>query len=385
MFLSDYAEQVYECGRCGYCLGGYLDEVCPSRFIAGFESATARGRMLVARAILERQLQYSPMLTERLYTCFLCGACNVKCELAAKIEITEITKVMRSDASAAGIELKRLNELCAIIANKHNIYDAPEEDRILWISPEIKIEEKADLLYFPGCVTAYRLPAVAQRTTRILNQAGIEVTVLGAKEWCCGNPLLSMGRTDLAKEIIMHNVEKIKESGSKQVVTSCAGCYRTMTQEYLRILRQTLPFKVIHMTQLLGELIEEGKIRMKTMKQKKVTYHDPCEIGRHCNIFEQPREVITSVSGIDLVEMERSRENAWCCGGGGSVSTLFPHLALEVAHERLKEAQRTGATTIVTACPSCILMLDLAIKRTRLPLRVIDVSELVADAMGIRC
>ena len=381
MPLSDYAEQIYGCGRCGYCLGGYLDEVCPSRFIAGFESATARGRMLIARAILDRQLQYSPRLAERLYTCFLCGACNAKCELAAKIKITEITKALRSDIFSAGIELKRLSELCAVIANKHNIYDAPEEDRTTWIAPDIKIEEKADLLYFPGCVTAYRLPKVARYVTEILNQAGIKVTVLGAKEWCCGNPLLSMGRIDLAKETIMHNIEEIERIGAKQVITSCAGCYRTMTQDYPRILGQPLSFKVTHLTQFLNKLIKDGKIKVKTTIRKRITYHDPCEIGRHCNIFEQPREIVNSIPGVDLVEMERNRENAWCCGGGGSVSVLSSSLSLKVAHERLKEAQRTGATTIVTACPSCILMLDLANKRMGAKLRVIDISELVTQAM----
>lgn len=381
--LSDYMEQIYKCGRCGYCIGGFLEEICPSRFLAKFEASTGRGRMLIARAILENKLEYSSPLAERLYNCFLCAACDLKCEIAAKIKITKITRAMRTDISSARLEPKRLSELGSSIMRKHNIYDAPIEERAVWVTPDITIQAKADLLYFPGCVVSYRLPQVAQSTAKILSKMGAKFTILGQKEWCCGNPLFSMGKTDLAKEIVAHNVAKIRDGGFREVLTSCAGCYRAMTQEYPKLLGEKLPFKVVHTTQFFRGLIDKKEIRMTTAKQEKVTYHDPCEIGRHCNIYEEPREIIVNVPGIDLVEMERNREGAWCCGGGGSVSAVFPHLALKVAHERLKEAQRTSATTIVTACPSCMLMLDLANKRMEAKLRVIDISELVAQAMQL--
>lgn len=381
--LSSYVEQIYRCGRCGYCIGGFLEEICPSRFLAKFEASTGRGRMLVARAILEDKLEYSSPLAERLYNCFLCAACDLKCEMAAKIKITEITRAMRNEISSARLEPKRLSELGSAIMRRHNIYGAPIEERAAWIPPNIAIQAKTEILYFPGCVVSYRLPQAAQSTAKILHRMGVKFTILGKEEWCCGDPLFSMGKTELAREVVTHNVAKIRDRGFREVLTSCAGCYRAMTQEYPKLLGEKLPFEVTHTTQFFRRLIEKKEIRMTTARQERVTYHDPCEIGRHCNIYEEPREIIHNIPGIDLVEMERNREDAWCCGGGGSVSAVFPRLALKVAHERIREAQRTGATTIATACPSCVLMLDLANKRMGAKLRVIDISELVAQAMQL--
>lgn len=381
MLIEDYREQIYNCGRCGYCVGAYLHHVCPARFIVGFDSATARGRMLIARAILEGKLGYSNELAQRLFTCFLCGACDAKCELAAKIKVTEITKAMRHDALNAGIQLEKLSPVARALAKQHNIYNEPQRKRAAFTASDVKISEKADLLYFPGCVTSYRYPKIAYNTLKILNIADIDVTVLGEEEWCCGNPLLFMGMRKLAKETIMHNIEKIKEKSAKIVLTSCAGCYRTMTQHYPRFLGKKPPFKVIHTTQFFSKLIEEKTIQLHNSSFKKVTYHDPCEIGRHCKIYEEPRDIIRSIPNLDFVEMSRNREEAWCCGGGGSVNVVHPYLALKVAELRMQEAQQTRAETLVTACPSCIQMLELASKRKKIGIKVVDISELIIDAI----
>ncbi len=381
MLIENYKEQIYSCGRCGYCVGAYLHHVCPSRFIAGFDSATAKGRMLIARAILDGKLDYSEGLASMLFTCFLCGACDTKCELAAKIEITEITKAMRSDALNAGIQLEKLSPVAKALAETHNIYNEPKEKRTAYVSSGVKISEKPDLLYFPGCVITFRQSEIVQNALKILDIAGIDVTVLGEDEWCCGNPLLFMGIRDLAKETMMHNIEKIKEKGVKAVLTSCPGCYRTMNQDYSKILGKELPFKVVHLTQLLNKLIQGGVIRLKKSSFKKVTYHDPCEIGRYFKIYEEPRDIIQSVPGLDFVEMARNMEDSWCCGGGGSVNVAHTYLALKVGELRIREAQKTGMNTLVTACPSCVQMLELASKRKRAGMNVIDISELVLDAI----
>ncbi len=383
MMLEGYRKQIYSCGRCGYCLGGYLDHVCPSRFIAGFESSTARGRMLIARALLEQKLNYSAELVSILFTCFLCGACDIKCSQAAKIKITEITKAMRHDAINTGIMLDKLIPETKALSESHNIYGKPSIQRKVLLSRLPIRGEKADLLYFPGCVITFRYPQIAFNTLKILNSAGIEVALLGEEEWCCGNPFLFTGMLKETERFAAHNVKKIREKGVKTVLTSCAGCYRVLSQEYPKILGEELPFKVVHVTQFLDKLIGEGYIKLKKLSYDRVTYHDPCEIGRYAEIYEEPRSVIQSIPYLKLVEMEKNRENAWCCGGGGSVNIVHTRRALSVGQLRIKHAEETGAKILVTACPSCVQMLELASKRKRSKIRVVDIASLVLEALKL--
>jgi heterodisulfide reductase subunit D len=380
MYIENFREQIYSCGRCGYCLGGYISHVCPSRFIAGFESATARGRMLIAKALLERKLDYSQDLASMLFTCFLCGACDVKCSQAAKIKITEITKAMRQDAIKAGVLLDKLIPSTKTLIESHNIYNEPSTRRVALLSQFPDRSEKADLLYFPGCVITFRYPQIAFNTLKILKAADVKFVLLSEKEWCCGNPFFFTGMFEEAKKFAVHNVETIKEKGVKTVLTSCAGCYRVLSQEYPRILGE-LPFKIVHITQFLNRLIDEGGIKLKKLGIGKVTYHDPCEIGRYAGIYEEPRSVIQSIPNTELVEMEKNRENSWCCGGGGSVNIVHTRLALSVGELRIRHAEETGATTLVTACPSCVQMLELASKRKRSEIRIIDIASLVLYAL----
>jgi len=378
--LEDYKEQIYNCGRCGYCLGGYLDHVCPSRFIGGFESATARGRMLIARALLEQKLNYSHELARVLFKCFLCGACDIKCSQAAKIKVTEITKAMRADALEAGVFLEKLVPVAKALSESHNIYGKPPSERITLTHIHFKIEP-SDLLYFPGCVITFRYPEIAHNTLQVLKAAEIDFALLGEDEWCCGNPFFFMGMRKEAEQFAIHNIEVIREKGAKTVLTSCAGCYRVLTQEYPKIFGGKLPFEVIHITQFLNKLIREGSLKLKRIMYGKVTYHDPCEIGRYGGIYDEPREIIQSIPNLKLIEMNKNRENSWCCGGGGSVNIVHTSLAISVGVQRIKQAQETGAKVLITACPTCVQMLELASKKTKAGIQVVDIAKLVLDAL----
>jgi heterodisulfide reductase subunit D len=379
--LEDYKQQIYNCGRCGYCLGGYLDHVCPSRFIGGFESATARGRMLIARALLEKKLSYSHELARVLFKCFLCGACDVKCNQAAKIRVTEITKAMRADALEAGVFLEKLVPVARALSERHNIYGKTPSERITLTIIQSEKIKTSDLLYFPGCVITFRYPEIAHNTLQVLKAAEVDFALLGEDEWCCGNPFLFMGMRKEAERFALHNIEVIKKKGAKTVLTSCAGCYRVFAQEYPRIFGEKLPFEVIHITQFLNKLIKEGFLKLKRMKYGKVTYHDPCEIGRYGGIYEEPREIIQSIPNLKLIEMNRNRENSWCCGGGGSVNIVHTSLAFSVSAQRIKQAQETGANVLITACPTCIQMLKLASKKTKARIQVVDIAKLILDAL----
>ncbi|MDY6878105.1 MAG: (Fe-S)-binding protein [Chloroflexota bacterium] len=395
--LEKYRADVFRCARCGTCRELYTDippkfrGVCPIReHTGGFEHYYARGRIMVARGILRGELtEYTPSLVDSVYTCLQCGACREAGFLknpdgSWRVNSLEINKAMRADMVSEGIEIPEgAAKLAAAVEKTGNIYEAPKADRMKWLTPDIKVADKADLLYFPGCVTPYRLSGVAQATAKILNKAGAKFMLLGDKEVCCGDPLFMSGQLDLAREMVRKNLSLIKKMGAKRIVTACAGCYRTITQEWPKVTGKELPFEVIHSTQLVKGLVDSGKIRLPKAIEKTVTYHDPCELGRHCGIYDEPREIIKGIPGIELVEMLRNREAAWCCGAGGGVKASFPDMAVEVAGDRLAEAKEAGATMIVSACPTCEMNLSDAIRASGDGLATADVMELVVEAMGL--
>jgi len=375
--LSSQLEDISRCGRCGYCVGAYLDETCPARYVDGFESATAKGRMLIARGMLAGKLDQSSELTERTYTCFLCGACKVKCQDAAGIDTTDVIQAMREYIFDSGTHIPEpVRKLGDAVRSKHNIIGTSPERTSAWITDDIHENMHAKLLYFPGCFTSLRLPEIAQATARILNMLGVEFAMLRSDGWCCGSPLLSTGQRDLARQMALHNVEEIKRRKIETVLVSCPGCYRALSQEYIRLLDLTeLPFEVVHTSQYFTRALDQHEIEFKNPLDGVVTYHDPCELGRLSGIYKEPRELIQRVTGTQIVEMPRHHESAWCCGGGGGMMASYPDKSVKVANVRLDEAVSTGARYLVTACPTCKWNLNRTAQSSKTPLKVMDLSE----------
>ncbi len=391
--LEKFYQDVYNCGRCGTCarkFKGPVKGTCPVReHSSGFESTFSRGRTQVARAILEGDLEYTPQMAQRIYECLLCGNCRQACgaldpeTLKPCIDVPAITKAMRADIFASGVAVPAgVKMLGEGVEKSHNVLGAPHETRTDWVTPDIKLSKNADLIYFPGCITSYKAPEVARATAKILNKADVPFSILGEEEWCCGDPLLMTGQLDLAKEVARHNYELLK---GKRVVASCAGCFRTLQELYPQLLGEEYQLDAVHTSQLLAELIESGKLKFKAHKgeKKKVTYHDPCELGRDMKIFDEPRTVIQAIPGVELVEMARHGADAWCCGGGGGVKAVNYALSLEISKDKISDALETGAKTIVSGCPSCKQSISDAIKATGADLKVIDITELVAEALGL--
>ena len=388
--LEKYLRGVNGCVRCGICRTKYnpdekIFRVCPTgEHSAGFWTNFPVGRVGVALDILEGNLSLSDAPVEAIYECTLCANCRQVCgaldmtTFKPLVDVPAITKAMRADLFAAGVEVPEgVAMFGEAIEKTYNIFGAPMEERADWLLPEIKVETDADTVYFPGCLAAYRVPEIAQATAKILNKLGIKFSILGEEEYCCGDPLIMTGQLLLAREVARHNWERLKD---KRVITSCAGCYRCFDDEYPKLLGEEFKIDVIHTCMLLSDLIEEGKIKFKGEIREKVTYHDPCELGRELKIYEEPRIVIESIPGIELVEITRNRENTWCCGGGGGLKGVNYDLALEIGKDKVEEAMATGAKTIVSACPSCKININDAIKATGTGLRAIDITELVAEA-----
>jgi len=359
--------------RCGFCRIG-----CATHSILGIESLSARGRNAVALSLLDGLVDVSQGLAERFFLCTTCGFCKERCPL--EVDSVKINENIRAELVKKGFTRSEHEMFIKRIETVHNPYGEPHEERLKWLPPKAKIAEKADTAYFVGCTTAHRRPEIAEATVEILNAAGVDFVMLHPEEWCCGSPALRVGRRDLFLELARHNMDAIRRVGVTRVVTSCAGCYRALSQDYPESVGET-PFKVVHTSELLAELIKEGRLKLSKEVPETVTYHDPCHLGRHTGIYEQPREVLESIPAIKLVEMLKNRENALCCGAGGGVKAGFPDFAIQAALRRLEEAKDVGAESIVSTCPFCAHNLKEAIQKSGSQLKFYDLTELVAKTI----
>ncbi len=239
------------------------------------------------------------------------------------------------------------------------------------------------IVYFTGCMATFREQDIAKTTIELLKKLNVDFTLLGEDEWCCGSVMLRSGSIDIAKQMIEHNVKAIRQLSADAVITSCAGCYRTIKQDYPKYIGD-LDFEVVHTPEYVLRYIEKGKLKLKAFGNgAKVTYHDPCHLGRHMNVYDPPRKVISAIQGLELVEMARSRQNARCCGSGGGVASAYKSLSDDMADIRIKDAVAINANILTSACPFCTYALKAAAKRAKIDnkLQVIDFSELVVNAL----
>jgi heterodisulfide reductase subunit D len=393
MEVEQYRRNVMKCVKCGCCRSKYewkenIYRVCPAgEHSSGFWANFSTGRLFLALDLLEGRLKYSDIPPELIYECTLCGNCRETCgaiDLATfdpLVDHPAIIKAMRADMFASDAVLPEgVNMFSNAIETSQNIFGAPIAERNDWLTPDIKLSKKADTIYFPGCLATYREQEVARATAKILNSLGIKFNILGEDEQCCGNPMLMVGNLFLARDLMQHNFEFLKD---KKVITSCAGCYRTFKQEYPELLGEECAIDVVHIMQVLAEMIEQGKLKFTKRIKEKVTYHDPCELGRYMKVYEEPRNIIQAIPGIELVEMKRNRNRTWCCGGGGGLKGVNYDMAIDIGKDKVAEALATEAKIIVSACPSCKTNINDAIRAVGADLKAIDITELVAEAMGL--
>lgn len=346
---------VYRCVQCGTCRS-----VCPVFDVVGWESANTRGRMLIIKSLLEGRPPSEDVLPS-LASCTTCGICASKCPAGANPP--EVVEAARAQLVKCGITTDAQKNLKSAIMTYGNSF-GETRDRKHWLSEveRSKILKKSDYVYFVGCFDSYRYPEFAKKTFEILQQFG--VTLL-PDEQCCASPLLRTGFREDAEKVMKHNLEQIRKVGAHTIITSCAGCYTTLKNNYPEELR------VISLPEFLGEHLEELNLKKLDLT---VTYHDPCHLGRHNKVYEAPRKVIQAI--CTLKEMKNIKENSRCCGGGGGVRTGYPDISLELARNRLQDVPE-GVEYIVTSCPLCVRNLRDAGGN----IEVIDIVELVAMAI----
>ncbi|UCE73744.1 MAG: (Fe-S)-binding protein [Methanomassiliicoccales archaeon] len=353
--IPDIEEDLLACIQCGYC-----NAVCPTYEEFKWESASPRGKIYFLKRfyflnIIEKFIknhEYKQGFVKSLYICAGCGACNKICPV--RIELSHRWEELKEWLFFEGYApMENHKPLLERVRGVKNPYNEPIPNRTNWVPEDVKLSTNPEILYFVGCTESYRRQEIASATARILQKADVEFTILGTFEQCCGSPLLRTGQTDIVKEVLMpQNIENMKKVGIETVVTACSGCFQTLTNDYPRVLGP-LPFEVLHISQYIKRLLDEEKIQFEKEFEKKVTYHDPCHLGRHVGVFEEPRRLLTAVPGVEFVEMPRNRMGSRCCGAGGGFKIAFNDKATVIASKRVKEAVDTEAECIITTCPFC--------------------------------
>lgn len=392
--LKDFREHWTLCFNCGACYyhgpivpHNWLElplpewssplHKCPSFEHFKFRAYTAAGRGSLAALVFDdNQFPITEELIKIVYTCTSCGMCSEICQLYQPLKATW---ALREELVRRGVQLPEpLEKMHTNIEKFDNIY-GPEKPPKAFEG----IPATGEDVYFAGCNVRFREPKIVKATVEVLKIAGLDIAHLGKKEICCGSVAGHDGNTQLLEDKAVQNVEALKKAGAKRVIAACAGCYKTLKIDYPQIIGK-LPFEVVHVTELLAKLIDEKKIKFTSEIKEQITYHDPCFLGRHCKVYDEPRKVLESIPGIELIEMERNRRWSFCCGGGAKITaSCYPEFAAAVAKERLLEGKQV-ADTIVTGCTSCFSNMNKVVKTEGIELKIRDISVLVAEAMGIK-
>ena len=372
--------EIMACILCGFCRAG-----CPTYAQTSLETMNARGRVLLAFNLMSGRLQPSEEMAERLYQCTTCLNCKYTCP--SRVEVSDVVQAARKRLVESGFLPEVFQSSSKSIAQYGNPFGEPREKRTDVFPDGLKQGQKgAEVLLFAGCVASYQDINMIPNLMTILDKAGISYTTLGQEEDCCGYLSYLIGAEDDFRTCVRANTKKFADLGVKEIVTSCPGCFRTLSKLYPDY-GGSSGIKVHHVITYLNELMSQGKLPLKGGNGgQKVAYHDPCDLGRHMQIFEEPRHLLKQIPGVKLNEFKMNRLLAKCCGSGGGVKGFDNQLSQDIAYDRVLQALEVGAEVIVSACPSCKSNLTQGAARLRKEkkgkIKVKDITELIASALA---
>lgn len=380
--VADYKEIVDEikanggeafnrCYQCGLC-----DAVCPWNRLINFS---------MRKIVRQATFGLTDIESEDIWRCTTCGSCPQQCPRDVRQIESGIS--LRRLATEYGIFPKAVKALRSVSANLVGSGNPMGEDRQAradW-AKDLSVKpfaEGMEILYFPGCYLSYdpRLKKVAKATASILNHAGIDYGILGTKENCCGESIRKTGNEELFKRLARENIKTFIENGVKKILVSSPHCYHTFKNEYSEFM---VNFEVIHISEFILELIDAGRLELTKEYNRQVTYHDPCYLGRHNSIYDEPRQVLNNIPGLKLVEMPDSRKKSLCCGGGGGRIWMETVKGERFSDLRVEQAVGVGAEVLVTACPYCITHFEDSrlILEDSESLEVKDITEVIQEAI----
>lgn len=377
MALEDVKKDIYTCVKCGACRVWYdhADKensalglpVCPSGEKFGFDSYFSKGKLDIAKGLLEGRLEWTDKLLPKVYNCTLCRACDYQCYQSVLNRPLNVFKELRKELFKRGISSKEyeiLPKLDKGVIDYGNPFFQGNDKRDDFAKKlgAQKPNTEIKVLFFAGCSAAYDSTSsfIAQSMANIMNKGKEKWGYLGKDEFCCGLPLADVGDEEGFKGMAKKGIETINQTGADTLVTVCPGCYDTIKNEWPKI--APLNFQVKHSSEYILDLLKEKRLNINGEFPQKVTIHDPCLLARENEVIEEHREIISNIPGLTLVEMPRTREKSWCCGGGGLALLTNPQWTSETTSIRLEEAVSTGAQTmVIPSCPLCYLAFDIAL------------------------
>ena len=408
--------QLEACTRCGECLNWCpvydqdgREDILPRKKAADFLAIAKAQHGLLAklagrpegrswlRRVIAKTLRHHDVTEEEvrtfaanLYECSTCGQCQIVCP--ANIDTVNLWEEIRGVLVMAGYgPLEQQKALVKSVKSYDNPWQQPRTARAKWARRAKKDKAIADvpkdikkkggrILLYLGCTASYdtNVKQVAINTVNILDTLGVDYGILGKKEACCGSVMLRMGDPEYQR-VFTHNIELFNSLGIEALVTSCAGCFKTISEDYPRVGR--LNFEVLHTAQFLRRLLDTGELQLTNPVEKTVTYHDPCHLGRASRVYDDPRAIMAAIPGLELIEMPRNREYSRCCGAGGGLKSGYPEVQNKMAQERVKEAEETGASDLVSCCPFCFQGLQVGINALESQLTALDLTSLVVEAI----
>jgi len=379
----DVAWYAYACSQCGYC----LDE-CDQFYGRGWESQSPRGKWYWLRQFMEGKVKWDQFMVDTMLVCTTCELCNLRCSAVLPIEPSWMKlrgKLVHEDKQ---MTFPPFEMMAAALRAEGNIWAGYRKDRTSWFPEDLKDKHgpgvKSKNVYFAGCTASYVEHDIGAASVTLLDAAGIDFTYLGNVENCCGTPMLVAGKWDVFEEIMRKNIAAVKASGADTVITSCPACdmmWRHTYPDWTKKLGIEYNIKVRHYSEVISEKIKNGEFKYTHPIDAKVTWHDSCHIGRVSGVYEEPRDVIKAIPGVEFKEMAHNRENGHCCG---SVLTLIkePPVAADIGKSRLEEAQDIAVDNVLALCPCCEFQLRVSRDKKELPLKIHDLASFACKALG---
>jgi Fe-S oxidoreductase len=336
---GDSLKYCYQCGRC--------DVVCPWNRVRKFS---------MRKIVRQGSFGLTEIEHEDIWMCTTCGTCPSRCPRGVnQIEAGVALRKIGAEYDVYPGHVGTVRNVIASLTSDGNSIGGERSKRADWARdlPVKSFTEGMEVLYFTGCYLSYdpRMRKVAAATAAILSKAGVDFGILGSKESCCGESIRKTGNEDLFKRLAKENIRAFIDAGVKKILVSSPHCYHTFKNEYPEFM---VKFEVVFISQFILQLISEGRLKITGEYAKKVTYHDPCYLGRHNSIYDEPRDVLVKIPGLRLTEMADSRENSLCCGGGGGRIWMETPKEERFSDLRLRQAVNVGAEVLVTSCPYCI-------------------------------